>query len=52
MELLLSGLLGRLLGGLLGSLLSLFLLLLSLGDSDLLDNLLLLNEESTENAMQ
>ena len=47
-QLLLSGLLSSLLGGLLGGLL-LLLLLESLLGSDLLHNLLLLNEEGTEN---
>ena len=49
-RLLLSGLLGRLLSRLLGGLLLVLLLLKSLLGSDLLHNLLLLNEESTENA--
>ena len=49
-DLLLSGLLGSLLGGLLGGLL--LLLLLSLLLSHLLHNLLLLDQERTENAMR
>ena len=49
-DLILSGLLGSLLSGLLGGLL--LLLLLSLLLSHLLHNLLLLDQESTENAMR